>query len=183
MTKSILLVRMESGRQAWQALLDQIDEAAMLEPGVEGVWSVKEIVAHIAGYQQYFGAYLIDLRQESSNSAGMTAILDNYYQQHLNLYHQAHPDFPARLDDVHDDQLNIIFAFACQQQSVQEVLVVEQQAFERLLAEVQALPEVTLLDSHENRDRPLIEIIPNQCYAHYQIHMPAIERWWLRRHR
>lgn len=183
MTKATLLAAMEIGRQAWQALLDQIDEKAMMEPGVEGVWSVKEIVAHIAGYQQYFSAYLIDLRQESLNSSGMTATLDKYYQHQLTLYRQAHPDFPERLDDVHDDQLNILFVLACQQQSVQEVLALERQAYERLLAEVQALSETTLTDSPQNQDHPLIERIPNQCYAHYQMHMPAIKLWWMQRNR
>jgi hypothetical protein len=178
MTKTSLLAEMKTGRQGWQTLLDQIDEAAMSEPGVEGVWSVKEIVAHIAGYEQYFSAYLIDLRQEALELSGMTARLDHYYQQHLNLYRRAHPDFPERLDDIHDDQLNIIFAAACQPQSVQEVLATERQAYEHLLVEVQALSEATLTEGPRNRERALIESIPNQCYAHYRMHMPAIERWW-----
>ena len=181
MTKSDLLMAMETGRQAWQALLGQINEAAILEPGVEGVWSVKEIVAHIAGYEEYFSAYLADLRQEASSSASRTTDLDNYYQQHLNLYRRTHPDFPEQLDDVNEDQLNTLFAWACQQHSTQEVLTAERQAYERLLAEIEALSEAKLTERQPNQDRTLIERIPNQCYAHYQMHMPAIERWWRQR--
>jgi hypothetical protein len=181
MTKSTLLVAIETGRQAWQALLNQIDEAAMTESGVEDLWSVKDIVAHIAGYEQYFSAYLVDLRQGSLNSSGMTAILDKYYQQHLNLYRRTHPDYPELLDDVHEDQLNSIFVAASQRQSTQEVLATERQAYERLLAEVQVLSEAALTDSHADQDRPLVERIPNQCYAHYQMHMSAIEHWWRQR--
>ena len=183
MTKSALLVAMESGRLAWQALLDQIDEAAMTESGVEGDWSVKEIVAHIAGYEQYFSAYLADLRQGSLNSSGMTARLDSYYQQHLNLYRRTHPDYPEQLEDIHEDQLNTIFVSASQQQSTQEVLATERQAYERLLAEVRALSEPPLTDSQLTQDLSLVERTPNQCYAHYQMHMPAIEHWWRQRHR
>jgi hypothetical protein len=178
MTKTSLLAAMKTGRQGWQRLLDQLNEAAMSEPGVEGVWSVKEIVAHIAGYEQYFSAYLIDLRQEPLEPSGMTARLDQYYQQHLNLYRRAHPDFPERLDDIHGDQLNVIFVAACQPQLVQEVLATERQAYERLLAEVLALSDATLTRGHRNGERSLIERIPNQCYVHYRMHMPAIERWW-----
>lgn len=34
-------------RAQWDALIGQIDERWMLEPGVEGQWSVKDILAHI----------------------------------------------------------------------------------------------------------------------------------------
>jgi hypothetical protein len=181
-TKSNLLATMALGRKAWQALLNQIDEAAMLEPGVEGVWSVKEIVAHVAGYEQYFSAYIIDVQRDPlKNEPGMTAMLDSYYQQHLDGYHQVHPNFPERLDDLNEDQLNALFAAACQDQSVQEVLLRERQAYQRLLTEVQALSEAKLTEQH--RDGSLIERIPNQCYAHYEMHMPAIERWWTQRNR
>jgi hypothetical protein len=179
MTKPSLLQAMKTGRQAWPALLDRIDKAALTEPGVEGVWSVKEIVAHIAGYEQYFTAYLADLRPGSSNSPGRTAILDSFYQQHLNIYRQTHPDFPAQLDDVHENQLNTIFVWACQQQSVQDVLAAELESYENLMAEVQVLSEQALTDSHQGR--ALIERLPNQYYAHYQIHMPAINVWWRKR--
>jgi len=181
MTKTNLLAAMQTGRQAWQQLLEQIDEAAMLEPGVEGIWSVKDIVVHIAGYEHYFSAYLFDLRQELSSSASMTARLDEYYQQQLNLYRRVRSDFPEHLDDIQEDQLNALFVVAAETQSVHEVLVTERQAYERLLLEVEALPEATLTSSEQNQGRALIERIPNQCYAHYQMHMPEIERWFTQR--
>ncbi len=34
-------------RAQWDALIAQIDEQWMLEPDVEGKWSVKDIIAHI----------------------------------------------------------------------------------------------------------------------------------------
>src|SRR5579872_989236 len=34
-------------RALWDALIARIDEQWMLEPGVEGKWSVKDIIAHI----------------------------------------------------------------------------------------------------------------------------------------
>jgi len=34
-------------RAQWDTLLAQIDEQWMLEPGVEGKWSVKDIIAHV----------------------------------------------------------------------------------------------------------------------------------------
>ena len=47
MTKAEFLDRLRSGRAEWDALIAQIDEAQMTEPGVVGDWSVKDIIAHV----------------------------------------------------------------------------------------------------------------------------------------
>jgi uncharacterized damage-inducible protein DinB len=47
-TKVQLLDMIQSNRARWEALLDGIPDAWMSEPGVEGEWSIKDIIAHIA---------------------------------------------------------------------------------------------------------------------------------------
>ena len=59
-TKAALLSAMETARREWDSLLSHVDEQALVEPGVEGVWSVKQIVAHIAGYEEWAAAFLTD---------------------------------------------------------------------------------------------------------------------------
>jgi hypothetical protein len=48
MSKTQLLDMIQTDRVQWDDLLAGIPEAWMTEPGVEGEWSVKDIVAHIA---------------------------------------------------------------------------------------------------------------------------------------
>jgi hypothetical protein len=44
-TKSELLRAMETWRREWDTVLSQINEQSLSEPAVEGIWSVKQIVA------------------------------------------------------------------------------------------------------------------------------------------
>jgi hypothetical protein len=48
MSKEQLLSMIQSARAHWDALLAAIPQAWMTEPGVEGEWSIKDIIAHIA---------------------------------------------------------------------------------------------------------------------------------------
>src|SRR6476469_4786786 len=50
--KAELLDWLVTGRQEWEALLAQVDPARMLEPGVEGDWSVRDILAHVVWYER-----------------------------------------------------------------------------------------------------------------------------------
>ena len=52
MNKSELLNWLQEEYQQWQALLDQIGPARMDQPGVNGDWSVKDLVAHLAGWNR-----------------------------------------------------------------------------------------------------------------------------------
>lgn len=49
MNKSELLNTLREEYQQWEALLDQIGAARMDQPGVNGEWSMKDIVAHLTG--------------------------------------------------------------------------------------------------------------------------------------
>jgi uncharacterized damage-inducible protein DinB len=52
MQKSELLKGLQEEYQQWEALLDQIRPARMDQAGVTGHWSIKDIVAHLTGYQR-----------------------------------------------------------------------------------------------------------------------------------
>ncbi len=51
MKKSELLNWLQEEYQQWEALLDQIGPTRMDQPGVNGDWSMKDIVAHLTGWQ------------------------------------------------------------------------------------------------------------------------------------
>ena len=152
----------------------------MLEPGVEGIWSVKEIIAHIAGFEHYAAALLTDLFRAELRAQ---AALDAFYQQQLDHYRAQHADFPAALDALDGDQLNTLFVAVRNQHSVHDVLEFEQQTYQQLLEATRALPETDLTDPSKAGGRTLLEILPNQSYGHYRMHTPAMRRWLDQRNR
>lgn len=52
MNKSTLIQQITNGYQLFQALLADISEQRMLEPGVVGQWSIKDLLLHIVVHQQ-----------------------------------------------------------------------------------------------------------------------------------
>src|SRR5262245_56164192 len=53
MKKSELLNWLQEKYQQWEAFLDQIGSARLNQPGVNGDWSMKDIVAHLTGWNRW----------------------------------------------------------------------------------------------------------------------------------
>ncbi len=47
MDKATFINTLEQSRAEWEALLAQVDEERMLQPGAAGKWSVKDVIAHV----------------------------------------------------------------------------------------------------------------------------------------
>ena len=176
-TKSELLRALEAGRREWDTVLSQIDGQHLSEPGVEGVWSVKQIVAHVAGYEEWTTAFL---NNGLNPGAGILSAHDAFWQEQLDAYRQDHPDFPAQMNATDDDQTNAVVVAFYDQYTAQEVLEREQQAYQKLLSAVQATPESQLIEPGTIGKKSIMEILPDQAHGHYQGHLPAIQRWWAR---
>jgi hypothetical protein len=56
MKKSELLTRLREAYQRWEAFLDQVGLARMDQPGVNGDWSMKDIIAHLTGWNRWLVA-------------------------------------------------------------------------------------------------------------------------------
>ena len=52
MKKAEFIDRVKTGRGEWNELLSMVDAGTMLEPGQEGEWSAKEILAHVMWYER-----------------------------------------------------------------------------------------------------------------------------------
>ena len=52
MTKTELLDELKAENARWEALLSEIGEERMTQPGVAGDWSVKDIIAHLVGWRR-----------------------------------------------------------------------------------------------------------------------------------
>jgi len=173
-TKLELLQVTEAARREWDTVLSKIDEQALTEPGVEGIWSVKQIVAHVAGYEEWTVAFLNDSRNPG---AGILAAHDAYWQAQLDVYRRDHPDFPTDVNKTNDDEINAVVVAAYDRYTAREVLEREQGAYRQLLSLLQELSENELLEKGTVGNKSIMEILPDQCHGHYLMHLPAIQRW------
>ncbi len=58
MTKSELLSWLQEENRNWEAFLDQIGPGRMDRPGVNGDWSMKDLVAHLTAWNRRLAAHL-----------------------------------------------------------------------------------------------------------------------------
>jgi hypothetical protein len=155
LTKTQVLDTLQAERRKWDALLAEVGEARMTEPIEGGWWSVKDIIDHIAWHEQQIAAVL-----------------------------QPHTPAPAIrrwLWDLLPDKRNAILFTERRARALPEVLADAQQAFEHLVAAVQALtPEdvraVQALPNIAPAGQPW-KLVANHSYTHYQHHMPSIRAW------
>ena len=164
----------EAARGEWDSVLSEIDEQALTEPGVEGTWSVKQIVAHVAGYEEWTVAFLNDRRHPG---AGILAAHDAFWQGQLDVYRRDHPDFPTEVNKTNDDEINAVVVATYDPYTAREVLEREQRAYRQLLSMLQELPENELMEKGTVGKKSIMEILPDQCHGHYLMHLPAIQRW------
>jgi hypothetical protein len=65
MKKPKLLNWLVDEQQQWEALLDQIGPTRMDQPGVAGPWSMKDLVAHLTGWNRHLVARLLAAQRGS----------------------------------------------------------------------------------------------------------------------
>lgn len=176
--KATLLAALAHGRAEWEALLARVDPAALTMPGVEGSWSVCDILAHVTPYEAYAAAHASDLRQHGRIAADEVAALDAYYNGRLAIYRQEHPELPDDVEQLASDQLNALFVADYAGRAPAEALTLGRAAYDALYAAVEQLDEAALAVPHTIfNDRSLVVMLPFQSYRHYQKHAEAIERW------
>jgi hypothetical protein len=123
MKKSELLNWLREENRQWEAFLDQIGPARMDQPGVNGDWSMKDIVAHLTGWQpRLIGRILAAQRGEP----------------------EPPPPWPAHLQA--DDEINAWIYEANRGRSVREVLDESNNLFQQLLAAIEGLPDEVRID-------------------------------------
>jgi uncharacterized damage-inducible protein DinB len=170
--KAELLQAMREGRREWEEALSRLSESDFRTPNVEGVWSVKDILAHICAYEQYMSAMLADWKDPNAMA---TAMLDSYYQTHLTMYRRNNPDLPDQVQQLRGDQVNELFTAAFRYKTVREVREMETQAYARLEEWVEQLTDDEITGPFTDTGSTLLHIIPRQCYTHYRMHLPAVQ--------
>ena len=124
MNKSELLDWMQEEYQQWESLLEQIDPAHMDQPGVNGEWSMKDIVAHQWGWLPR-----LITRIEAAQRGEA----------------EPPPPWPAHLQP--DDAVNAWIYETNHGRSVQEVLGDSDRVFQQLLTVIKGLPNDVRIES------------------------------------
>ncbi len=123
MNKAELLEKLEAKHQQWAALLAEIGPDQMEQPGANGAWSMKDVVAHLTGWQ-------------TKQVAGLQAAA------------RGEPEpptiWPASLDS--EDEINAWIYETNHNRPARDVLRDSEQLHQQLVAVIKALPDDTKLD-------------------------------------
>ena len=161
-TKGQVLAAIDRDREAWEALLADVGEARMLEPGAMGDWTFKDLVAHLTAWR----ARTMQRLEAAANG-------------------QPEPDpvWPADLrgDDT-DDEINAWIYEENKDRLLGEVVGESRESFARMAEIVQMLPDDALTDP---RRFPWLDgealgpnIVAGGLLAHFRDeHESNVRRW------
>ena len=166
MSKPELLNWLQDEYQQWEELLNQIGPERMEQPGVSGYWSMKDIIAHLTGWQQpRVNACIQAARRGESEPL---------------------PPWPAHLQT--DDEINAWIYDANHGRSLGEVLEESRQVFQQLLDVVADLPEDVRIEQVYQGAR-VYHLVwlggqrfqPGEFFDHFRDDHETEVRAWLRR--
>jgi len=152
MNKSELLSKIETAHSEWQSLLSEVGEARMTEPGVTGDWSVKDIIGHIAAWEQRV------LDRVRSDSTGETLEMTGW--------------------DM--DKMNETYFERSRAASLKDVLSDAADTHSRFMQFVGSLSEQQLFEGGIygwTQGQPLYNWITGNTYEHYDEHSAPIREW------
>jgi hypothetical protein len=142
-----LLVRLDKAWAAFTASYEDLSEADLLEPGVTGAWSVRDIIAHVTWWEE-------------------EAL------QHLP--HILRGETPPRYSVTYGgiDAFNALMTQRKRQLSLADVLREQEQTHGRLIALIERAPADQITTDTRWRHRLRLD-----TYGHYPKHTAAIRRW------
>src|SRR5262245_37896260 len=116
MTGAKFLDSLRSGRAEWDALLAQIGAGRMAQPGVEGDWSIKDIIAHVTWHEREMvgvlreralvGSELWNLPLDQRNAAIFEQNKDRALDDVLEESRQVFPQLLELAAGLSDEELN-----------------------------------------------------------------------------
>src|SRR5260221_12630311 len=115
MDKTTFINTLKQSRAEWEALLTQVDEERMLQPGAAGKWSVKDVIVHVTWGERE-----------------MVPVM------------RTHVLVGSQFWELSDDERNEIVYKQNRDRPLQEILQEEQQAYAALFEEAQSLTDEDL---------------------------------------
>ena len=165
--KDIFLARLMRERDQFELLINRIGFTRRLTlPGVQGKWSIKDLLAHVLVYEQYVADRMVEIQQgepyaPSRTQNALDAFLDQY----------GYPDFGSPLLD--DDSHLEWVVEKYRKVSLEDVVTQELNAFASILASLEKMTE-EMIGKHN-----LYERIANITYKRYRDHSRNIHTWLL----
>lgn len=157
-SKTELLERMRAGREEWEALLAQIPDSTRTEPALAGGWSVKDLIAHVAAFENWTAAQI-----RAANEGRAPTDKELYGVEEVTVD-------PEGWDL---DRQNAVIYARYRETPLAEVMTFSSQAFADLVAAVEGVPEEDFARPGAQAwtdDSTLLAVIPGQSYAHYEQH-------------
>jgi hypothetical protein len=152
MTLAAFLDSLRSGRAEWEALLAQIAADRMTQPGVEGDWSIKDIVAHVTWHERE-----------------MLGVLRTRALVGSDLWNLPTDERNAAIFEQNKDR------------ALDDVLEESRQIFPRLLELAAGLSAEELNDPRRFSEMPEEwspwELVASNSYTHYPDHIASIRAW------
>lgn len=153
-TRDELVKQIQDEREGWQALLAEIGEDRMEEPGPMGAWTFKDLAAHLTAWR---GRTLARLAAGPDGDVPPAP-------------------WPASLET--DDDINDWIHAQHRDQPLGDVLADADQSFERLANLIETMPEEDLMTPGRFEwmgSRPLVEL---EFFGHlHEEHEPSIREW------
>ena len=155
-TKAKILELIYTEWEALQAVLDQLTEAQMTQPGVENDWTVKDILAHITDWEQRMVGWI----DESLDGDG--------------------PDLSSDWSDEILNALNQEIYESNKDRTLEDVLEEFQLSYRQSWKAVERLTDEDLFEPDRFRwreGRPMWSIVEANMSGHYKEHNEMIEKW------
>ncbi len=155
MNKQELVAALESGRTEFLKIIEGLPEEKMLEPGVVGDWSVKDILAHLSRWEAELVTLLFQAQQGDKPTT-------------------------AHMNDISVDELNAQWHAQTQDRPLDRVMVDWQGVRKQTIRRVEALADRDL-NNPKRFDwldgRPLVDWIASDSTKHEAEHAEQIRAW------
>lgn len=165
MSKKEFIAKLLRERDKFELLLNRVGfTRRMTVKGISGMWSIKDLLAHVMAYEQYLADRMNELAHNIPYSpcktqTALDAFLDEF----------GYPDFGSPLLD--DDAPNAWVVEKYRNVALEEVVAQEIQAFSAILTALENMPE-EIIERHNLYPR-----VARHTTEHYREHAREIKQW------
>jgi uncharacterized damage-inducible protein DinB len=153
MNKAEFLNLQRQARAEWDALIAQVPPDKMTQPDVVGRWSIKDLIAHVAWYENE----MVNVITTRVFDGSPWWELEDVDERNARIYEQ-YRDVP--LDKVLTDAKAI---------------------YQKFIEALMSLSDEELNSASYFRDMPTEwipwQVIASNCFEHYPQHIPDVEAW------